>query len=371
MRSRGLGLLAVLLAAFGAVSLLWPGDVSFLGDEAELLRLASGGAGHGLAGRRGVMYGGFAVWVYRALLALTHDLTALVVLRSVLFLSATGAAIVWLAASCASLYPPLGACAFLSTYLWFYARGLWDNTFLIPLSWLAVAAYASFEKSPKPWKLALAGALGAAMLLTHLMCLPVLGAFALHAAWRHGRWLKARTAGVAGGLLVLAAVCAQYLASVASGPRPAPPPHALSWWQGWVFPWLGGRVFSAWGLEYFFGGAWSWGKVQPAAWATFAAVPLVWAGLAASLRKPKDSPEFHVALVGAIALFFQSVLYGTMRLYGHPHYYDPLWPFYFHYLWLALSAAPRAGALAAGQLAPAAVLAAAIGGVHAFGGTRS
>lgn len=370
MRSRPLALLACLLALYGSLSLLWPGDVPFMGDEAGLMSLAAEGAGHGLLGSRGVVYGPFAVWVYRALLWVTHDLAVVVLLRTLLFFLGCGVSIVWLAETIPALFAPIGALALLSTYGWFYARGLWDNTFLIPLSWVTVASYASFGKAPRPWKLALAGAGCAGMLLTHLMCLPLIAALALHAAWRHGKWLKARAPGVAAGLLVLGAACAPYLSELAAGPRPAPPSPALSAWQGWVFPWLGGRMFSAWGLEYFFGEGWSWGWARPAAWLSMASIPLMWVGLAASLRERRDE-GFHLALVGLITLCFQSVFYGTLRLYRHPHYYDPGWPLYFYFVWRALSLAPRWPVLAAAQLVSAAVLAFTIRDVHVYGGTRS
>src|SRR6185436_10338290 len=332
-------------------------DVPWINDEPALLATAlhANQVGalptHGLLGSVGVPYGPVPLWLYMAGLDLTHDLVALVVLHALLFVLLTGAAIWWLARTCRGLDPLVGVLALLSPYFWFYSRLLWDNSFLIPLSALALAAYVSFSRAPAAWKLWLVGALAALMLQTHLMCAPLLAALALHFALRHRGWARQHWPALL-PLLICAASCWPYAAALLARPdlgeRRLEPAAGASW----IFPLFGGRYFSALGLDYFFGAGWQ-DRGGPLLWAatTVSAmgVVTVWQGLAVAARqalRPRDGgqarpAEHDLAALAATTLVLQLLMHAVARTGDEPHYLNGTWFCLFALVWLAYSAIPR------------------------------
>src|SRR5262249_14908799 len=133
----------------------------------------------GLLGTYGYTYGPLPTWVYQALTALTHDLVALTVLHAALIAAVTAGALWWLSRSL-RLSPWFVAVPLLSPYFWFYARLLWDNTFLIPLGALAVAGYSANLASKSVWGLRVAIAAMAAMMLVHLMAIALVFPLGVH-----------------------------------------------------------------------------------------------------------------------------------------------------------------------------------------------
>jgi len=354
-------LLVLFLLVAGSLPLLWPADVPWINDEPALLGLAlrANQAGelpvHGLLGSVGVPYGPVPLWLYMAGLGLTHDLVALVVLHALLFVVLTGVAIVWLARTCRALDPLVGVLALLSPYFWFYSRLLWDNSFLIPLSALTVAAWVSFAQSPAAWKLWLVGALAALMLQTHLMCAPLLAAIALHFVWRHRAWARAHWRALL-PLLLVAATCWPYLSDLLARPDLGERRLEPAAGANWVFPLLGGRYFSALGLEYFFGAQWQ-DRSGPLLWSatTVSAMGLVglWLGLAVAARRltqPADPragaaarpAEHDLAALAATTLALQLLLHVVARTGDEPHYLNGTWFCVFALVWLAYSAISRA-----------------------------
>ncbi|NIW66339.1 MAG: hypothetical protein GWN06_21120, partial [Gemmatimonadetes bacterium] len=73
-------------------------------------------------------------WFYQLALAFTSDLRWVALAKTMLLSGLTGLAVFLLARRVAGLAPALGAFAFLSPYLWFYSRDLWDNSFAVPFS---------------------------------------------------------------------------------------------------------------------------------------------------------------------------------------------------------------------------------------------
>lgn len=350
--------LALLLVLAGALPLLWPADVPWINDEPALLATAlhakQVGAlpTHGLLGSVGVPYGPAPLWLYMAGLGLTHDLVSLVVLHALFFVLLTGVAIVWLARTCRQLDPLVGVLALLSPYFWFYSRLLWDNSFLIPLSALAVAAYVSFSQAPAAWKLWLVGALAALMLQTHLMCAPLLAALALHVVWRHRAWARAHWRALL-PLLLFAAACWPYASALLARPDLGERRLQPAGGTNWVFPLLGGRYFSALGLEYFFGEGWQehggpqlWSATTVSAMGVVA----VWLGLAVAgrlLLQPRGGvearpAEHDLAAIAVTTLVLQLVLHAVARTGDEPHYLNGTWFGLFALVWLAYSAIRRA-----------------------------
>ncbi len=131
------------------VPLLWPGDVPFIHDEPQLVAkaVAANAEGRlaplGLLGTFGVTYGPLPVWMYQALLWVTHDLVPVALAHAALMAFVSAGAL-WSLARTLGLWPGFAAVPLLTPYFWFYARVMWDNTLLLPLAALAYAGYAAF-----------------------------------------------------------------------------------------------------------------------------------------------------------------------------------------------------------------------------------
>ncbi len=395
-RQRPYLVLAVLLVLLGAARFVWLGDAPFINDEPRLLGMAleanrTGAlAAQGLMGSRGVRYGPFAVWFYQAALLLTHDPVALVAIRAFLVTLVTGLSLVWIARLLPRLAAPLGALAFLSPYLWFYSRQLWDNNFCIPLSALAFASYLAFTARPRVWPLAVTTLSLTFLFLTHLMSLAVILPILGHFGWVHRKWIARRWWVVlllgAGALLVSWG----YLSYLLGAEFKPPPPEEAG--SGWLFPLLGGRTFSGIGLDYFLGKNWTAGAVLGGAIRSQAGAVvlsalsylLVWVGIVLcawrvfqSLRAKtaeKRDLFFHASLVSLAVLALQVLVFGLAGTSGHPHYYNATWIFCFFFLWAALSDPLLRGWGRAAGLALGVVLALGLFDfalvIHVRGGTR-
>lgn len=358
--------LAILLLLLGSARLVLPGDVPFVNDEAMLVERALDAnaegrvAEAGLLGTRGARYGPAPVWFYQTALSFTRDLRTVAVVRTALVTLLTGAALLLLARALGgqTLAPALGAFAFLSPYLWFYARDLWDNSFSIAFSAVLLAAYVTYLKEERAGWLALAGLFAAFCFLTHLMTLPLVGAVAIHFAATRWRSLRDLRFALMVTVIVLAcgALCFPYLRSMGGGSmagfRILPSPVSV-WFA------LGGmRVFTLAGFDYFVGdwGAW-WGRGP--GWLAFLAVGvtlLSWiAGAAGAIAWGRDalsgsalaSPSGRggdtrlassVGRLLLLALVLWIILASGLRLREHPHYYNGLWVVFFLFWWRGMSA---------------------------------
>jgi hypothetical protein len=385
--ARSRALLAV-IALLCAVPALLPGDAQWVNDEALLVggALDANAAGRpatrGLLGNQGVVYGPFPTWLYQAYLLLSHDLVALVALRAVLVTAVTAAALVWLSREL-SLWPGFVVPLLLSPHLWFYARVVWDNSFTVPLSAVAIAAFAALLRRPRRGAAAALSFSVAAMLLTHFMSLALIVplAIVLLALRPRALW-EQRAALVAGALPLIVAGLPywMYLATTAraTGLHWAPGP-------GWAFPLDGPRFLSAVALENHVGTHWlsaGGALVRVARAATLVAYPLcaVGAGLAVlclaknARQKTGLSPRGGFALLLIAAFLAQVVLDGLAGRYHHTHYFNATWLVFGGLAWLAVDAVrPRALRLSvalACSLSLAVVVAAVAWRLHVDGGTR-
>ena len=131
-------------------------------------------------------------------------------------------------------------------YLWFYARVLWDNPFLIPLGALAMAGYAAHLRSGSTAGVYVTVGALLMMPLVHLMSLALvlplsahLVAFRWRSLWRH----RFGIAAIGTCVLIAGWPYWRYLLSARSaGASAASDP------SGWFFPLFGGRLLSARGL---------------------------------------------------------------------------------------------------------------------------
>jgi len=324
------------LVLAGLVPLIWPGDIPFINDEPQLIAGAVdanlGGrlATMGLLGTYGFVYGPAPVWVYQALMAASHDLVIVAVLHALLMSVVTAAALWWLSRSL-GLWVWFAPLPLLSPYYWFYARVLWDNTFLLPLGALALAGYAAHLQSESPLGLRVSLAAMAAIPLVHLMGASLVLPLAAHMLIVERRALWARKysiAAIAAAALWLGWPYWTYLA----GPRPATPGDGPAL-GGFVFPLLGGRLLGAQGLDYFFGpgpvGGRLFGGLAALSGIAYA---LVWGGLAVALvliARARWSRQWtaraHIAAIAVASLVCESVIHGISARFQHPHYQNGVW----------------------------------------------
>jgi hypothetical protein len=382
---------AALIAAC-LVPLFWPGDVSFINDEPLLITSALAAnarqslAAMGLAGTFGFTYGPLPTWMYQVLVLVTRDLIVMVVIHAALIMVTTAGALWWVSKSL-RLWPWFALVPLVSPYTWFYARVLWDNTLLIPLTSLAIAGYAAhLSAGPNGSAAGLRVSLIALLLmpLVHLMAVALVLPLALHivvtqwrSLWRH----RISVAAIAVGIAVLAWPYWMYIA------RNTPPASASAGSEGWFFPLLGGRLFSARQLAYFFDPApvsgWPLTLASGISWISYG---LVWIGIVVGLllvigamRERRWSPRAHLAMVLLGALICQMAIDGLSGKFQHPHYENGTWMVFVLLSWLAIDrlrelpqplrwVAPATTAVLAGALVLAVSTIATR--LHRSGGTR-
>ena len=130
-------------------------------------------------GNVGITYGPFAIWFYQILLLFTFSPYLLVVLKVLI----TASVSVWaLKNICKVLKLDWKWCfifLFASPFAWHYARVLWDNVLLFPLSLCLLAFVCRFIQEEKSTfqNACGAGVCGCFMLLLHPMSLPVVALF--------------------------------------------------------------------------------------------------------------------------------------------------------------------------------------------------
>jgi hypothetical protein len=345
-RASRLSAAALIVAAI--VPLVWLGDIPFINDEPQLIANAMGAnrqhqlASMGLVGTYGFVYGPAPTWVFQVLVTAGRDLVLVAVLHTLLLSAATAGALWWLSRSL-RLWVWFAPVPLLSPYFWFYARVLWDNPFLIPLSAFALAGYAAHLNSGSSLGLRVSLIAMLMMPLVHLMSVALVAPLAVHMVivCRRGLWAHRYSVGsIAVAVLLLAWPYWSYLA--AAGPSPAP--AAFSVLDGWLFPLYGGRLLSARALDYFYGAAPVGGRVfQLVASVSSIAYLLVWLGLAVAVvlvaqaaRTRSWSPRAHVAAIVVGSLVCQAVIHGMTAKFEHPHYYNGAWISFVLLAWFAV-----------------------------------
>ena len=344
---------AVVALVFAAlVPLLWPGDVPFIHDEPQLMAkaVAANAEGRlaplGLLGTFGVTYGPLPVWMYQALLSVTHDLVPVAFAHAALMAFVSAGAL-WSLARTLGLWPGFVAVPLLTPYFWFYARVLWDNTLLLPLGALAYAGYAAFLVRGSAAGLRLAAASAVAVPLVHLMGLSLVAPLVLHALVVRRHALRAHAAA-----LVALGVAGAWLAwpywTYLAAPR-GEAPAAASRWLGWLFPLQGARLLGSGGVDYFFGAETVGGLVFAAA-DVIALAPylLVWSGIglaagavARAVRTHAWDAREHLAALALASLVMQAAVHGVSGKFEHPHYQNGTWVVTVLLAWLAVDAMVR------------------------------
>lgn len=339
-------ILIALLSLLGAFRLVFPGDVPFINDEPLLIQGALDANARGtlvsagLLGTRGIRYGPVPTWFYQVSLAVTPSPILVATVRTILVTGLTALALVMLARSVDGLSPLLGAFAFLSPYLWFYSRDLWDNSFSVPFSAMLLAAYAQFWRGDRLRWLALAAVFGTLCFMTHPMTMPLVGAVGLHFAvtrWRAVIVSRRLALGVLGVGAFCFVLSLPYLGELAGASRPGfgitRRPASIA------FGLNGIRLFSLSGFDYFIG-PWLTNGFGLGARLTglFSYVAAAY-GLVLTVRAVGrgDSTQKQLASVLLLALAFFLLLANGSGLREHPHYYSGIWIVFFCIWWIGMS----------------------------------
>jgi hypothetical protein len=242
-------------------SVLWPGDVPWIFDEPAEVAIALRAnqahtlAAKGLSGNFNLHYGPLPMHIYQVMLIFSHDPRVLVVLRAILCSLTTAGCLIWLGRTL-RLTPWFPAAVVLAPQLWLNNRILWAASFAIPISVLALAAYASFLN--RKGGAALIAALGAALALMFIhpqsapLSLVILG----HMLWRHRPDIWRHRVGVAVLLTILFILNVQYLwyavPAVCKGmlwyAHEGYSLVRISRLQAFFGPFIGGRLFG--GLDF-------------------------------------------------------------------------------------------------------------------------
>jgi hypothetical protein len=219
-RTQRFAIIATLLAAL-VPALLWPGDAPWVYDEPAEVRLALQAnqqhqlAFHALSGNFGVWYGPLPIQIMQAWLLVTHDPRGLVLLRATLCAMTTGAALLWLGWTL-RLNLWFVPAVMLAPHLWLWNRQLWAAYLAVPMSALAVAAYAAFLRSRRGATLTTAIASAIALPLIHPQGLPLTLVILGHALWRHWPALRRHWPLLTCAIVVLVILHARYLAYAGS-----------------------------------------------------------------------------------------------------------------------------------------------------------
>jgi hypothetical protein len=338
----------------------WISDVPFIWDEPKLflnaLEANAKGtwAARGLQGSQGVHYGPLPTWIYQIFLMVFSSPIEIAFAKALLITLITISCLwVW-AKKVQGVERALVGIALLSPYLWFYARDLWDNSWLIPVSLVTWTSYLHFDQQPSLRRLFLPAMGVASLILIHLMSLPLIGALGLHFAVKHRKWILRRWAGVVVFVLLVVAIDFPYLSQIASLPNQgAKETEPLAFWYLLV---QGLSYFSAYKFDYFLGPAWMDVAVFPRSIQILLRVSsglsllsflFFAAGLVQAVRlfvsalfprrpvpPPLVSPWVQVSdLVAVLTVALFLCLAFVKGLSEHPHYYNGVWPALFYLFW--------------------------------------
>lgn len=328
---------------------IYPGDAPWINDEPMLIHnaLAANAAGmlvtRGIMGSQGVFYGPVPTWIYQIYLSLSHDMISLVALRGAAFILIIAASL-FRVSRLARLTPLAIPVLLLSPYLWIYSRQIWDNTFCIPLSLLAMLAYLEFLQG-KRWAICACILLCGAMLMTHLMCVPIVASLTLHAVLYSRSKLWASRWSIVAATVVVAAASGHYFASLIptiKGTEQA----KFQIVKATIFSLSGGQWFGLSGWRGILGDDWWSGAPATLRWLasvlgiSHAFVIGGFALAASALWRRGDiqpGPERRaISFICVATVGLQTIYLGMRNALGETHYYNASWFAYAGLIWLAI-----------------------------------
>jgi hypothetical protein len=330
---------------------IWPGDAPFAFDEPQLIGRALRAnqahtlASSGLHGTKGITYSPLPIWIYQGMLLVSHDLRVLVAIRAIICAAAVGFSLLWLAKNL-ELPTWFAPVVMLSPTLWFFCRQLWDNTFCIPLSALALGTFVQFLKTPSRRALAACFGLLLAALFVHVMALALVIPIASYLLTARRKQVWQNWWIIAIELMVACAIAIPWFRTMFEG-QGADLGHGP---DGWWFPLLGARTISGANLSYIFGDQWDSAGgavgtvVRVATYVSLLAYPLMWLGTcvaayrameALSRQRPIELRD-EVSIILLSMILMQTVIDGPGNIWGLPHYYNGNWIVFPMLVWLGI-----------------------------------
>ncbi len=346
MRNRRLLVPWLLALATLIPVVLWPSDVSWLIDEPRLIANAyyfnqDGLPAHmGLFGNFGVPYGPVPTQIYQALLAVTHDLPTVVVLRGLLCAVLTGIGLLWLA-RILGLKAWFAAAVLIAPNVVAFHRILWDASFTIPVGTLCLASFADFLASRRARSLRICMVCVILLPINHPQALPLAVPVGAYLLWRHRADFRADKAAMwrVGAVLFIlhflyiGAVVGVIFWKITQGGVNLQYPVGTPRLQSAFAPFLGGNLLS--GSDHAGGVAWpgdlAW-LAQAARWLTLLIYPVIWIGIVSSacrvvpvLRALRAGAAvgtrelFQAVLIAGLCLQF--LLFTALRIPPGPQYF--------------------------------------------------
>ena len=292
------------------IPLIWPNDAPFINDEPKFFLSAFEAnnehklAEAGFCGNVGLPYGPVSTWIYQLLITITTVPGNWIFLRAGFVVTSIAFGLFLLARATGwwKWFIPI---VLASPYIWFYSRHLWDNSFLLAFSSLAIGSYAYFlslstqEMEVQPenkqndklkehnheipencnvgkkselssfvpgnslfltnMTLILAFAIAIILPFVHFMCIALSFTLLLHMCVYARKFLRKILLPATLILGLLLFNLTPYFNSLFNSIKNLKPQEVAAtseFWKGWVFPLFGGRLLSGGGLNYFFGDNW-------------------------------------------------------------------------------------------------------------------
>jgi hypothetical protein len=315
---------------------IFPGDVSFIQDEANFLKTAlkANQAGEwftlGFEGARGIKYGPVAIYYFRVLISLTKNVLFISLLNTFFITTLTLFSLSKIATYSTYKRKNLLLVAFASPYLWFYSRMIWDNSLNIALIGLALSYYLEFYKSNRLRPLAFSLLLMNLSIQIHLMSLCILIPVIFHMMLRKREALYRSKKTVFALLILNIAILSPYLSYLVPQYLSLAHKSTSRPFKSFYLPMLGSRIFTTFDFSYFLGRKWQLTfPVELLRYVVVALNSITWLAYFLSIRtifkSAKDRLVEPFLELSLFIIIFQMILYYTQGTYGHPHYYVISW----------------------------------------------
>lgn len=313
---------------------LFPGDISFQMDEAQVLLDTLKSIENGLwitkgpFGTRGLPIGPFPYYYYRVLLNITQDLHILILLHSTILIGATVfgfSKILDIISPQNKRYALLLILA--SPLFYHYSRMFWDNSLLIPLLSLTYGFYLSFDKDGAFKNLFLTFLFLSLAANVHIMCLPVCVAIVGHILFYHRKRLLELWKPSIPGVLCLILLNAPYAYELYLSLSKIVKVN-VDMKNNYIFPLRGPLAFTAYKLRYFLGGGYNYESGLPQffnyisrglVFLLYLVFPITILGI---VKKWKNDRISILFLINLIVFYFQFI---SSNNEDHPHYYNAVW----------------------------------------------
>ncbi len=342
-----------LYVAIGMIfCLVWIGDTSFINDEPLLLSMALKANLQGdfftlgLMGTKGLQYGPVPIWFYRFLLMLTHNIYILAFIKSFVVICANSLGIYYFFRLFPKWNSHTAMLIFSSPFLWFYTRGLWDNSLNITIILWGFVAYFYFIKTRHFRWFALTLIFLVMAFQVHLMSLPFIGAIALHMCLFCRSEFKKNWKKILILALCLSFFMKDYLFYLFTVPQLSSASHFTASLKSFFFPLYGGEFFSLLDFRYFVGKKWFAPIpdyfLSATGWIILLPLYGAFKSFRSCYKKIRQKSQFeledHLSLVCLIWFGAFVSLSFLKNLRVDPHYFNSTWFLYFVLLNIGLNA---------------------------------